>query len=150
MMSFEVPYINGLLEKFWYIVLSNRGNTPNFTDLLNLADSIVIVDNSENIKDIDELNYVRKHTHVRIDMPAASFEMWMIRNWRQSINKDLTLRDGFTLKLYEAAEIIDEVILKICRIVTNIGKKYSLSIQYEDNSSSNQQSPVNPFAMFKS
>lgn len=131
-MGFQVPYINTLIEKFWYVVLTNRHSVPNFTDLINLADSIVKVDNpNPNNENLIKLNLIRKYTHPNIEMNIASFELWVSRNWHKSINKELDFIDGKTKRIHEIAEIVDEVIRDLCRIVSDVGKKYSLQIQYE-------------------
>jgi hypothetical protein len=132
-MGFEVPYINSLIEKFWYVVLTNRGRSPNFSDILNLADSIISVDNPDNKESLAKLEYVRVNTHPRIEMNVASFELWLSRNWSSSINKELEFKDGKMIKLHEVVAITDEVTRNICRIVSEIAKKYTLQIKYDDS-----------------
>lgn len=138
-MGFDVPYINGLIDKFWYVILTNRGRSPNFTDILNISESIIFADDEDNAKALSEINVIRLHTHKEIDMPAASFELWMSRNWNSSINKELDFKDGKSIKLSEIARITDEVLRDITRIITPIAKKYTLQIAY---SQSSQQSNV--------
>ena len=135
-MGFDVPYINGLIEKFWYVILTNRGRSPNFTDLLNIGESIVLSDNEKNIDTLEKLRWVRNNTHKEIMLPAASFELWMTRNWGSSINKEIDFIDGKSLKLHIVARIIDESILEIVNIITPIAKKYTLSIAYSQNDNS--------------
>jgi len=135
-MGFEVPYINGLIDKFWYVVLTNRGRSPNFTDILNISESIIIADDEENKKSLVEIENIRKNTHPEIMMAAASFELWMSRNWNSSINKELDFKDGKSIKLSEIVRITDEVIRDITKIITPIAKKYTLQIAYSQSSSS--------------
>lgn len=139
-MAVTIPYINSLIEKFWYIVLSNRAGAPNFTDLLNLSESIVKADNPKNTKLLQRLTKIREKTHDEIDMPAASFEIWMVRNWAASINKELEFRDGKYLKLYEIARIVDAVIQELCDIVTKVGKNYSMAIKYGERDETSNES----------
>ena len=140
--TMEVAYINSLIEKFWYVVLTNRARCPNFTDLLNLADSIIVSDNPENKKAIEELNQIRMFTHDEIKMPAASFELWLSRNWQSSINKELEFKDGKMLKLYDIARITDAVVKQICGIVTSIAKKYTLQIAYGESTSRGKEKDI--------
>jgi len=65
-----IPYINSLIDKFWFIVLSNRNSSPNFTDLLNLTESIVRADNPDNTRLLNKVDYIRCNTHLEVEMPA--------------------------------------------------------------------------------
>lgn len=134
-MQSSIPYINSLIEKFWFIVINNRSNSPNFTDLLNLCESIILADGKdkkENKEHLKQINFIRSNTHKDILMPSASFELWVNRNWKNSINKELSFRDGKILRLYQIVETIDNVVKDLCEIVTEIGKKYTMHIIFEE------------------
>lgn len=148
-MGFEVPYINSLIEKFWYVVLTNRGRSPNFSDILNLADSIISVDNPDNKDALAKLESVRVNTHPRIEMNVASFELWLSRNWASSINKELEFKDGKMIKLHEVVAVTDEVTRNICRIVSEIAKKYTLQIKYDDSHSKGSTSGFDMYDLGK-
>lgn len=143
----QVPYITGLIEKFWFIVLTNKNASPNFSDLLNLAESIITIDNPENDKALEQITYIREYTHNEIKMASASFELWLSRNWQESINKEMEFKDGKEIKLYEVVRIVDNVIKDLCLTVSNVAKKYSIKIVYNDDQS--LASTLNdPFANF--
>jgi hypothetical protein len=142
-MGFEVPYINGLIDKFWYVILTNRGRSPNFTDMLNIAESIVVADDASNKATLEQLNTIRNTTHPEIMMNAASFELWMSRNWMSPINKDLDFMDGKSIKLHQIARIVDATIAEIVKIITPIAKKYTLAIAYSGDSNAGSSSAIN-------
>lgn len=80
----------------------------------------------------NRLNYIREHSHEKLDLPLAITEQIILRNLGGNMNKSIEFKDnkGVTqeMPLSIIIKYAKDSYFDIAMLVTNIAKKYDVSI----------------------
>lgn len=112
---------------FWSAVTRNAFNQPNFTDCLNLLDSVEIIIGDEEIR--KRIIWLHQNTTEGLNQPIATIEIMLFKNWQCGTNKELEI-GGKTYTLTQLFQYCNNLLTECCRLMTQMTKNYSFDIKY--------------------
>lgn len=124
-----MEFITNMIMRYYDVLTHNSFNSPNFTDLIRLAESILNkepIENAEDIKRIESL--YNKVPPVNIEMPKL--ELIFFKNNHKGIQAEIDI-NGTTYTLGDLFTYINDVIQEITKIVSKVAYKYDLEIPLE-------------------
>jgi len=81
---------------------------------------------------VDKLNYIKDHTHAKLNIPLTTTEMIIIRNLGSNFSKSIEIRDNDNktreIPLHQIIRYAKESYFDMAVFVVTIAKKYSLDI----------------------
>lgn len=126
--------IEFLYMQFWGVLISNHFTEPNFMDLYFTTFALVNSEDAIDQKYVKKLERIEKYTTDKVRMPLAEIEYFYWKNCSKGLQSDLTLRGDKTLNPMQIFAELNLVLKELVIIVIELGKKYSLDIQYKSPS----------------
>jgi hypothetical protein len=83
-----------------------------------------------NAEYVKKLKFIEDTTTNKIGMPLAQIEYFYWKNAAKGLMTDLSLRDGVEMNIMEIYSELCKAQQELVTIVVEIGKRYSLDIEY--------------------
>lgn len=121
-----MQFMSYMIQYYYHTLSSNRFDTPNFTDLMRICESIINKDPKGNEAFIKELKEINDRVG-EIDINLAQMELVFYKNAHKGINAEIDIKgDSYTLgHLFSE---VNKSISKMTKIVSEIAYKYDIDI----------------------
>lgn len=117
-----------------------------YTLSLTICYCLVTAEDTPDSDIVRRLDYIREHTHPKINLPLATTELIILTNLGRGISGLVEIQDnlGRTVEypLHQFIRYAKESYFELAKFVTKIGKKYSLDIQMRSDASNTFTLPV--------
>ncbi len=115
-----------MIQYYYNVLLSNKFDQPNFTDLFRIAESILNKDeraHKDLLKRLDDLNISLNGIPISI----AELELVFYKNATKGINSEIEI-NGETYTLGKLFFMINEVIKEITKMISNVAYDYDIDM----------------------
>lgn len=126
-------YMSYMIQYYYNVLTSNRFNSPNFTDLFRIVESILYKDKKKHKKQIKRLKQLDQD--IGIGVSVAEMELIFFKNVDGGINKDITIM-GEGYKLGYLFKIMNDIIRELTFMVSEVAYSYDVDIPLNRGSKS--------------
>lgn len=125
----EISGIQFIIVNFFHVLMSNTLLSPNYTDMVRLAESLCFLEPELDGKMLEKLDYIYLHTDSEINIGLAELEMLVFYQLQSGagLNKEIEINDK-SYKIIELYKHLDNVNKQLVPMVVNIMKKYNVDI----------------------
>lgn len=123
----ELSLIQFQTTNFFALMMSHRPFTPITTNLMKIARSLIMSNDSIDKKYIEKIKWIELNTHEKLKLKLSAVELVVFKNLNQNLNREVEIGRK-TYNLIDLYTYIDEVIRQLSDIVTEIVKDYSVDI----------------------
>lgn len=121
-----MEFITNMVMRYYDVLTHNSFTTPNFSDLIRIAESILNKDKEENEKDIKRIGVLYNSVPpMGIEMPKL--ELIFFKNSHKGIEAEVEIH-GITYTMGDLFTHINKVIQEVTAIVSRAAYKYDLEI----------------------
>jgi len=121
-----MEFITNMIMRFYDVLTHTTFGTPNFTDLMRLAESVLNKEpekNAKQIKELEELN--NKVPGVGLDL--AKLELVFFKNIDKGISGEVEIK-GKTYTMGDLYMHLQFVLKELTRIISKVAYEYDLDI----------------------
>lgn len=123
-----MQFMSYMIQYYYHVLSSNRFNTPNFTDLLRIAESIMHKDELGNKNKIKKISDMHKSVD-GTDISMAEMELIFFKNAQKGINAEIEVRN----KVYTLGKLFNHVnnfIRDLTKMVSEVAYQYDVDIPF--------------------
>jgi len=119
-------YMSYMIQYYYNVLTSNRFNSPNFTDLFRITESILYKDEKKHKKQIERIKELDGNIN-QIGVSVAEMELIFFKNVGSGINKQITI-NGETYTLGYLFKVMNEIIRELTFMVSEVAYNYDVDI----------------------
>lgn len=123
----EFSLIKYEVNNFHNVILSSRPFYPISTLLIKIVMALIDAEPQPDEEKKKKVNWIYNNTHEKVKEHLSIIELATFRNLDKNLSREIEIGDK-TFSLTDLYKYLDEVVLELSRIVTEISKKYNLEM----------------------